>query len=88
VKALRSVLPAHLDLIVFTKGFDGMSSAVGVALLREDPRSRYVLEAADEFAEGARFCGLKQIGDREFLVLTEEPAGSSVSLGLYAYHVR
>ena len=95
---LRSALPKgskvklvqefrDYSLVVFSTSTGAQFYEVRIALLYPKSIDDYQLIRSDIATEDGIFCGMQAMDRDHSIVLTDEPAGSSDSLGVYVYAV-
>jgi hypothetical protein len=76
-----------LTLVVYSISASTVRYDIRIALLQPTNSGNYLLIKADTVTEAGSVCGLQAVGGDRYVVLTDEPSGSSDFLALYVYAV-
>jgi hypothetical protein len=76
-----------LALVVYSTSASAVAYDIRVALLQLTNSGNYLLIKADTATEAGTVCGMQAADDDHYVVLTDEPSGSSDFLGVYVYAV-
>jgi len=89
-KGAKVKVVSHRDnsfLVVYSTSGAAVRYDVRVALLEPSSSGDYLLIQTDTATEDGSFCGMQSLDDGHYIILADEPSGSSDFLAVYVYNV-